>query len=269
MISPHADSVFCRVQLPSGAARHAAVDGAVLRVLDAAPWAGGRPTGQTLPLPGARLLAPSEPKNILCLANAYAGKEKDPSKTIRWFAKTASAAAADHDAVELPDIVDQLKSEVEVVVVVGARLKHATESDAHAAIFGYTVGNEIFGFPEAFKRRWGEDIDRPEPMLAAGLKLGDKFSPFGPFIHRGTAWPQARRTLRINNPRTGKSLEYQGTTQGFLYSPEQTLAQLSRVLTLEPGDVVFTGSTAALLLDRGDSVVAEIEGLGTLHNTIV
>ena len=105
-------------------------------------------------------------------------------------------------------------------------------------------------------------------MLAAGLKLGDRFAPFGPFIHRGTAWEKRARTLHISNATTGKRVDYSGDTTGLLYPPEKILSELSRVLTLEPGDIVFTGTDKALVLDPGDVVTVEIEGLGKLTNTI-
>jgi 2-keto-4-pentenoate hydratase/2-oxohepta-3-ene-1,7-dioic acid hydratase in catechol pathway len=269
VLSTRAEEIYCRVALPDGASRYAQVDGTTLRLLAGAPWAGGRATGATVPLTGAKLLPPTEPHNILCLANSYVGKEPHPPKFIRWFAKSAGAAATDGDPVEIPAAVDQLKSEVEVVLVVGRRLKNAGEAEAAEAIFGYTVGNEIFGFAESFQRVQGEDPHHPEPMLAAGLKLGDRFTPFGPFIHRGAEWPRAMRALTVTNAATGKRLEYSGDTQGFLYTPARMLSELSQVLTLEPGDIVFTGSTRALILDPGDDVTATIDGLGTLHNHIV
>lgn len=268
MIPTHAEEIYCRVARSDNTAAYARVDGSILHLLDRAPWDGGAATGVRLPLAGARLLPPSEPRNILCLANSYAGKERNPPRRIRWFAKSAGAAATDGDTIGIPPVVDQLKSEVEVVMVVGRRLKNADESEARRAIFGYTVGNEIFGFADSFQRVNGEDPDHPETMLAAGLKLGDRFAPFGPFIHRGSAWPGARRTLDIANAQTGKKLHYEGDTTGFLYTPEKALSELSRVLTLEPGDIVFTGTTRALILDAGDEVVAEIDGLGTLRNRI-
>ena len=268
-ISVNAGQVYCRIALAGGQPCFARVEGATLRLLDGAPWAGGHETGATTPLAGAKFLPPSEPHNILCLANSYAGKEKHPPKFIRWFAKSAGAAATDGDTVEIPAAVDQLKSEVEVVLVVGRRLKNAGEAEAGSAIFGYTAGNEIFGFAETFQRVQHEDPARAETMLAAGLKLGDRFTPFGPFIHRGTAWPRCERMLTVTNAATGKRLEFRGDTSGFLYTPERVLCELSRVLTLEPGDIIFTGSTQALILDPGDDVVAEVSGLGTLHNRIV
>lgn len=267
-VTARADEAYCRVARPNGAPAYGRVDGKVIQLLDAAPWHGGRATGATMPLAGAKLLAPSEPRNILCLANSYAGKDKEPPKFIRWFAKTPGAAATDGDVVEIPPVVDQLKAEVEIVIVVGRRLKNGTEAEAHDAIFGYAPGNEIFGFAESFRKINGETPGRTEVMLPAGLKLGDKFAPFGPFIHRGAAWVNRLRTLSITNPATGKKLEYRGDTSGFLYTPEKVLSELSQVLTLEPGDVVFTGTERALVLDAGDEVTAEIEGLGRLTNHI-
>jgi 2-keto-4-pentenoate hydratase/2-oxohepta-3-ene-1,7-dioic acid hydratase in catechol pathway len=268
LATARAGEVYCRVAGTQGAA-YGRVAGDVIRLLDAAPWNGGRETGVTTPLAGAKLLPPSEPRNILCLANSYVGKEKTPPKYIRWFAKSAGSVATDGDAVEIPPVVDQLKGEVEVVIVVGRRLKHASEADARDAIFGYAPGNEIFGFPETFQKVNGEDPARAEVMLAAGLKLGDKFSPFGPFIHRGAAWSNRMRTLTVTNSTTGKSQTYRGDCSGFLYTPERVLSELSKVLTLEPGDIVFTGTERALVLDAGDEVVAEIEGLGRLTNHVV
>ncbi len=260
---------YCRFADHSGTAHYARVDGDTLLVLDAAPWSGGRETGLRMALASAKLLPPSEPRNILCLANSYAGKDPNPPPFIRWFAKSNGAAATDGDTVPIPTVVDQLKTEAEVVLIVGRRLRNATDSEAQAAIFGYATGNELFGFPESFQRRNGEDPGRAEVMLAAGLKLGDRFAPFGPFIERGTDWKIRRRTLRIKNTSTGKETEHTSDTKGLLYPPEKILAELSRVLTLEPGDIVFTGSDRSFVVDAGDTVTIEIEGLGQLTNRII
>ncbi|HVZ65663.1 MAG TPA: fumarylacetoacetate hydrolase family protein [Lacunisphaera sp.] len=262
------EPVFCRVARAEGDGAYGRLQGVGIRLLDAAPWLGGRETGVVVPLAGARLLPPSEPRNILCLANAYVGKEKTPPKFIRWFAKTPGSVATDGDTIEIPAIVDQLKAEVEVVIVVGRRLKNATEAEAEAGIFGYTTGNEIFGFAESFQKVNQEAAGRTEVMLAAGLKLGDKFTPFGPFIHGGSGWLHRTCALTVTNAATGKRLEYRGDTRGFLYTPARVLRDLSRVLTLEPGDLIFTGTERALVLDPGDEVTAEIEGLGRLNNRI-
>ena len=260
--------IYCRVVGPQGAA-YGRVETDTIRLLNAAPWLEGRLTGVRLPRAGAHFLPPSEPRNILALANAYAGKDKIPPRRIRWFAKSAGAAATDGDEVEIPPAVTQLKTEAEVVIVVGRPLKRATEAEAGAAIFGYAAGNELFGFPESFQELHGEDPTRAETMLAAGLKLGDRFAPFGPFIHRGREWRQRTRRLTITNPATGRQFESVSDTAGLLYPPARILAELSEVLTLEPGDVVFTGADKSFVVGAGDEVTVEFEGLGRLANRLV
>jgi 2-keto-4-pentenoate hydratase/2-oxohepta-3-ene-1,7-dioic acid hydratase in catechol pathway len=268
-IEARSEELYCRVTGADGVPTYGRVGKGVVHLLDAAPWLGGRPTGRTLPLDGARFLPPSEPRNVLALANSYVGKEKTPPRYIRWFAKSAGSVATDGDVVEIPPVVDQLKTEAELVLVVGRRLRNATEAEARDAVFGYAAGNELFGFSESFQKVNGEDPARTEVMLAAGLKLGDRFSPFGPFIRRGGAWPLLKRRLLITNAATGKRVEALGDTSGILYSPEKILSELSRVLTLEPGDVIFTGTDKAQLVDAGDEVTIEFEGLGRLANRVV
>lgn len=259
---------FCRVQTPAGAA-YGRLEGDRIRLLDGPAWTGGRPTNRAILRAGAQFLPPSEPRNILCLASSYAGKEPVPPRRIRWFAKSAGAAAADGDTVEIPPVVTQLKTEAEVVIVVGRRLKNAGEAETQAAIFGYAPGNELFGFPESFQAAHGEDPARAEVMLAAGLKLGDRFAPFGPFIRRGAEWVTRARRLTITNPATGKNFESRSDTSGLLYSPARVLSELSQVLTLVPGDVVFTGADRSFIADAGDEVTVEFDGLGRLANRLV
>lgn len=259
---------YCRVSTPAGAS-YGRLEGDRIRLLDGPGWAGGHPTNRVILRAGAQFLPPSEPRNILCLAGSYAGKEPVPPRRIRWFAKSAGAAATDGDAVEVPPIVTQLKTEAEVVIVVGRRLKNAGEDEAQAGIFGYAPGNELFGFPESFQAAHGEDPARPEVMLAAGLKLGDRFAPFGPFIRGGAGWVTRGRRLAITNPATGKKFESRSDTAGLLYSPARVLSELSQVLTLVPGDVVFTGADKSFVADIGDEITVEFEGLGGLTNRLV
>ena len=262
-----AGEVYCRVVGPAGEPCHARAEGSALMLLDEAPWSGGRPTGAVLPLADARFLPPSAPRNILGLANAYAGKEPSPPPHIRWFAKSAGAAATHGDVVEIPPVVRRLKTEAEVVIVVGRRLKNASPAEAQAAIFGYAPGNELFGYPDSYREAGGEP-SRPEAMLEAGLKLGDNFAPFGPFIVRGSEWRVRRRRLTITDLATGAVRESVSDTAGLLYPPPQVLSELSRVLPLHPGDVVFSGANQAFVVDAGEEITVEFEGLGRLTNLI-
>jgi len=85
--------------------------------------------------------------------------------------------------VQIPDSLDALKVEVELVIVIGKAVKNASPHEARSAIFGYATGTEIFGFVESYHRVTGEQEGRPESLLAPALKLGDNYAPFGPFIY--------------------------------------------------------------------------------------
>ncbi|WP_170150873.1 fumarylacetoacetate hydrolase family protein [Hephaestia caeni] len=217
----------------------------------------------------AVLLPPAEPRTILGLAGAYVDPAGDLPPTIRWFAKSASAAATDGDEVAIPSVLSSLKVEAELVLVIGKRVKEADVAESGAAIFGYAVGTEIFGSAEDYREITGDNPGREEQMLAAGLKLGDKFAPFGPCIHAGVDWRRRDRSLVIRDASGKVRVQYRNSTDGLRRSPAQIVADLSKIMTLEPGDVIFTGTTEAFVVHPGETVVTSITGLGTLSNAIV
>jgi len=264
------DGVYCRYSF-NNQIHYGKVDGQVIHTLDKAPWNGGQKTGETVPLNKVRLLHPSEPRVILGLAGSYqeAWKGKQPYKTVRWFTKPPGAAASPGDDVVLPASLDEVEVEVELVIVIGKKVKDATEAEAKEAIFGYTVGNDIVGSVDSYHRLQGEPLDQKETLLAPGLKIGDRFEPFGPFIYRGVDWRNRKRTLRITNPKTHKNTLYEHTTSHLVYSPEKIVSDLSKVLTLWPGDIISTGTTESFPAVDGDVVEVSIEGLGSLRNKIV
>jgi len=261
-------NVFCRVAA-SGSAHHARLEGGQLHLLDKAPWAGGRDTGERMALNGATLLPPAEPRTILALAGAYASPADKPPTTSRWFAKSASAAATDGDAVTVPSVLSSLKVEVELVLVIGKTVKEADVAEAGQAIFGYATGTEIFGSVDDYHAMTNDRPDRPEQMLAAGLKLGDKFAPFGPCIHTGIAWRGRDRTLLIRNAAGEERVSFRHNMSGLLYPPERIVSDLSRIMTLEPGDLIFTGTSEAFAAYPAETVITAIDGLGTVTNRIV
>lgn len=260
--------MFCRFQAGEGG-RYGRVDGNQVHVLTAAPWAGGKETGEVVRLGNVKLLSPSEPRSIIGLAGAYVSPDSNPPKTSRWFAKSASGAATDGDDIEIPSSLDALKVEVELVIVIGARVKDATPPQAKKAIFGYATGTEIFGFVESYHRVNGEEEGREESLLAPALKLGDNYAPFGPFIYTDIDWRDRERKLTITTASGETRVTFEHNTSGLLYPPEKIVSDLSRVQTLEPGDVIFSGTTQAFIAEAGETVTTEIEGLGVLRNKIV
>ncbi|MFB3788833.1 MAG: fumarylacetoacetate hydrolase family protein [bacterium] len=264
------EEVYCRYEA-AGAVHYGRVEGGVVHQLDKAPWEGGQAVGQTASMKDVRLLHPSIPQKIFGISGSYkeawAGGKK-PFNTIRWFLKPPSAAASPDEDVILPASLDELEVETELVLVIGKRVKDAGLEEAKEAIFGYTVGNDIVGCVTSYHQVNGEPLDQAETLLGPGLKIGDGFAPFGPFIHRGVDWRNRERTLKVSNPAQNKELTYQHNTSNMLFPPEKIVSDLSRVCVLEPGDIIFTGTTKSLPARAGDVMEVSVEGLGTLVNKV-
>lgn len=260
--------VYCRYQIPTGIF-YGQVEGETILELDAAPWKNGQPTGQEVPVEKVRLLHPSEPVKIIGLSGSYqeAWPDSEPYNTVRWFLKPPTSAASPYEPVLLPDALDEVLVETELTIIIGKRVKNANLAQAEEAIFGYTVANDIVGSVTSYHENAGEPADQPEPILPLGLKQGDGFAPYGPYIYRGVDWNNRQRTLRIIRP-SGEEATYEHNTANLVYPPAKMVRDLSRVFVLEPGDVIMTGTTAALPARSGDRVIVGVEGLGTLENLI-
>ncbi len=262
-----AGDVFCRYEF--NGVHYGKVEGGWVHQLTAAPWANGTPTGRVVKAEDAKFLHPSVPKKIFGISGSYreAWSGKAPFNTVRWFLKPPSAAGSPNDEVKLPASLDEVLVETELVIVIGKRIKDGSLADAEKAIFGYSVGNDMVGSVTSYHKINGEPLNQEETLLAPGLKIGDKFATYGPFIHHGVDWNNRLRTLNVYTP-DGDVLTYEHNTSNFIYTPAKIVRDLSRVCVLEPGDVIFTGTTKALPAHAGDRVVVSIEGIGALENMI-
>ncbi|MCF6197368.1 MAG: fumarylacetoacetate hydrolase family protein, partial [Emcibacter sp.] len=263
-----ASDIFCRFKLDD-ARYYGRVVGKNIQILSAAPWLGGVTTGRTVRLRKVTFLPPSDPQTIIGLAGSYKTPADNPPRTVRWFAKSASAAATNGDRVEIPVSQDALKVEVELVIVIGKAVKNLSPGQAEAAIFGYTTGTGIFGFVDSYHRVNGEDRGRKEKILAMGLKLGDKFAPFGPFIHTAVDWRNRERKLEIITASGKVRASYSNNTNGLRRTPAEMVSDLSKVITLAPGDIIFSGTSKSFIIHGGETVRTEVAGLGMLNNVIV
>jgi 2-keto-4-pentenoate hydratase/2-oxohepta-3-ene-1,7-dioic acid hydratase in catechol pathway len=261
--------IYCRYE-SNHTVNYGEVEDNIVYQLDNAPWMGGVKTGKSISLEDVKLLHPSEPQVILGLGGSYKNswKEKNPLKTVRWFLKPPSAAASPDDSVFMPLALDELKVETELVIVIGETVKNADEMSAEKAIFGYTIGNDIMGYIDSYHKIEGEPLDTPENLLGPGLKIGDGFAPFGPFIYTDIDWRNRDWYLKVENISTGKEIIHSDNTNNLVYTPAKIVSDLSKVLTLNPGDVIFTGTSKSLVVGEGDTVTVELEGLGKLINYI-
>lgn len=209
------------------------------------------------PLSDVKLLAPMVPGKILCVGRNYVEHAKEQGHEVPKipiiFMKPPSSILAPGGTIILPPQSQQVEHEAELVVVIGKRGRHIPTEDAKKHIFGCTVGNDVTA----------RDLQNAESQWTRA-KGFDTFCPFGPWIDTEFNAADAVITCKVNGqPRQMAS------TRDVVFSVANLIAYVSSFLTLEPGDLLFTGTPAGVgPLKDGDEVVVEIEGLGVLRNTV-
>lgn len=211
----------------------------------------------TLPLAEVKLLAPSQPSKIICVGRNYAAHAKEHNAEVPEipliFLKPPSTIINPGDAIVLPPQSQQVEHEGELVIVIGKRGRNITTEDAKDHILGYTIGNDVTA-------RDLQNADR----LWTRAKGFDTFAPFGPWIDTDFDPSDAVVTCRVNG-----QMRQMASTRDMVFSVSTIIAFTSSIMTLEPGDLIFTGTPAGVgaLLD-GDVVDVDIEGLGLLSNPV-
>ncbi|MEO9023357.1 MAG: fumarylacetoacetate hydrolase family protein [Ginsengibacter sp.] len=243
-----------------------------LQILKQAPWLGIQYSEvELIDTTGVKFLHPSEPTVIIGLSKSYKQnwKDRSPFRNVRWFIKPVASAADPGDEIPIPLSLTSLKVEVELVIVIGKEIKNADETTAQNSIFGYTVGNDVVGTTDSYYKISGDDMTENDPLLAPGLKIGDRFAPYGPFIYKNYQWKNKMRSLIIYDINGNEKANYENSTNDLLYPPAKIVSDLSSVLTLHPGDVIFTGTSQSFVVRAGDRIVFGLEGMRSFENTIV
>jgi 2-keto-4-pentenoate hydratase/2-oxohepta-3-ene-1,7-dioic acid hydratase in catechol pathway len=209
------------------------------------------------PLPEVRLLPPSQPTKIVCVGRNYVDHAKelgnDVPKIPLIFMKPPSSVIADGETVILPPQSKQVEHEAELVVVIGKRGKNIIAEKASEYIFGYTVGNDVTA----------RDLQRTDELWTRA-KGFDTFCSFGPWIDTEFDPSDAVVTCRVNG-----QMRQMASTRDMVFNIGVLIAYVSSIMTLEPGDLLFTGTPAGVgELKDGDEVVVEIEGLAKLSNPV-
>lgn len=219
---------------------------------------------------GVRLLAPiPRPGKILCSGINYRGHlAENPAAQLPqepfFFAKLPSTVIGPGQPIVKPRLTGQLDYEVELAVVIGRRLHGAGEAEALAAVFGYTILHDVSA----------RDVQFKDNQITLGKNF-DTFTPLGPCIVTADELPNLA-DLRLRSYVNGRLMQ-DGSTADWVFPLPRLLSFLSQVMTLEPGDVVTTGTPAGvglfrqppLFLQPGDVVTLEIEGIGRLENPVV
>ena len=218
-----------------------------------------------------RLLAPIiEPGKVICIGLNYRDHAAEsgmeiPSEPV-CFSKFSQAVIGPDADIELPAVSKQVDYEAELVAIIGRRGKNIAAADARSYIAGYTNGHDVSA------RDW--QIGRPGGQWLLG-KTPDTFAPLGPWLVTADEVADPNRLgicLRLN----GQTMQ-ESNTQEFIFTIEQVIEHLSKLITLNPGDVIFTGTPPGVGMARkppvflkpGDEVEVEIDGLGILRNPVV
>jgi 2-keto-4-pentenoate hydratase/2-oxohepta-3-ene-1,7-dioic acid hydratase in catechol pathway len=219
------------------------------------PFGARETTSSARPLDSVRLLAPCVPSKIFALAHNYGdhlqGKAPPPEPQI--FLKVPSSVIAPGDAIVLPRAQGRVDEEGELVVVMGRRCRSVRREEALQYVLGYTCGNDVSA------REW-----QKHDMNWWRAKSSDTFAPLGPIIVTGLDPSAALITVRIN----GREVQ-RCRTSDLIFDVPALIEWISRSVTLEPGDLIFTGTSGEPAeLHGGDSVEVEIGGIGVLRNPV-
>jgi 2-keto-4-pentenoate hydratase/2-oxohepta-3-ene-1,7-dioic acid hydratase in catechol pathway len=218
----------------------------------------GRAGAPALPLDQVRLLAPVVPTKIVCVGRNYRehaaelGNEMPAEPLL--FLKANSSLAGHGDAIVLPPYSERVEHEGELAVVIGRRAKGIGDAENPLDyVFGYTCLNDVTA----------RDLQRKDKQFTRA-KSFDTFCPVGPYVVTGIDPLDLRVETRVNG-----EVRQRGRTSEMAFSVPFLVRYVSRMMTLEAGDLISTGTPAGVgPLVEGDSVEVEVEGVGTLRNPV-
>ena len=236
----------------------------VTRVLASAPQSPGdfdKGEKCDLAVQEVKLLAPAEPSKIVCIGRNYREHAKELNHPIPteplFFLKPPSSVIGPGDEIRRPmDLSQRVDYEGELAVVIGKRCYRLRESDdVRPYIVGYTCLNDVTT----------RDLQNKDGQWSRA-KGFDTFCPIGPLVVDGLdPWKGVRVQTRVNG-----ELRQDGTTADFIFPLDMLVRYIAQVMTLEPGDVIATGTPAGVgPLNSGDVVEVSVEGIGTLSNPVV
>jgi 2-keto-4-pentenoate hydratase/2-oxohepta-3-ene-1,7-dioic acid hydratase in catechol pathway len=213
-------------------------------------------TGASLPLSEVQLLIPCEPSKIVAVGRNYTshlGGDRVALTEPGVFLKLPSCLIATGETIVIPPGATDVHHEAEVVVVIGKTASKISKEDAPKYIFGITSGNDVS------ERQWQKN-----DLQWFRAKASDTFGPLGPAIVQGLDYNDLLVQCRING-----EVVQSGRTCDMLFSIDTIVSYISTYLTLFPGDIIYTGTPGKTRAMRpGDTVEVEVEGVGTLKNSV-
>lgn len=227
--------------------------------IEGEPWRDRKRTGQKWPVSDIKFLPPSTPSKVVCIGRNYADHAKelgnDVPKEPLIFLKPPSSVIAPGEPIILPPISQRVDHEGELAIIIGRRCFNLSPTDTtDAYIAGYTCLNDVTA----------RDLQKRDGQWTRG-KGFDTFCPFGPVLETELDFASATVETHVN-----KVKKQSAPLTEMIFSADVIIRWIAQVMTLEPGDVIATGTPAGISpLAPGDVVEVSVTGIGTLLNTVI
>lgn len=238
-----------------GRVSYGALQGERIQEIDGDLFGEHRPTDRWLALADVKLLPPTPAKKVIAVGLNYQSHlgERRPAAYPGLFAKYPTSLVGQGDDVIQPPDSKNLHYEGEMVLVIGKTCSDVPEAEAEACVFGITAGNDMS------ERDW-----QSSDLQWFRAKASDTFGPVGPAIAWGVDPDDVLVETRVN----GEVRQHERTSD-LLFGTAEIVSYVSRYVTLEPGDLIFTGTPQTTrALNPGDVVEVEVEHVGVLRNTV-
>ena len=239
----------------NGTVAYGILEGETIQPLFGDVFTSAEPKGAPVPLGDVTLLAPTDPRKVVAAGLNYRSHlgGAEPAEYPGLFDKHATSLIGHEAEITYYEDASNLHFEGEMVLIIGKTARNVSVEDAPDYIFAVAPGNDIS------ERVWqGSDL---QWFRAKGA---DTFGPVGPVMARGVDYDDLLLQTRVN----GETLQSQRTSD-LLFDSSFLVSYISRYVTLEPGDMVFTGTPGTTsAMEPGDVVEIELEHVGVLRNTI-
>ena len=235
------------------------VEGNKIHVCGGSPLSPGDPSGEVVPLADVRLLAPLVPGKIIGIGRNYADHAREfgnvaPTEEPMIFLKPPSSILSPGQTILMPAVSQRVDHEAELGVVIGRRASRLPEDvDPLAYVLGYTCVNDVTA----------RDLQKKDVQFTRA-KGFDTFCPMGPWIETELDPDHSVVEARVNG-----QIRQSASTANMIFPVAFLVRYLSHVMTLEPGDLIASGTPAGVgPLAAGDLVEVEVSGVGTLSNPV-
>jgi 2-keto-4-pentenoate hydratase/2-oxohepta-3-ene-1,7-dioic acid hydratase in catechol pathway len=245
---------FARFEV-DGKVAYGLVEGDRVRQIEGDLFGRWKPTEETHALAEVKLLVPTVPTKVLACAGNYKSHlgGAPPHPYPELFSKVPSCLIACGEEVVIPKGTAEVHHEGEMVIVIGKRAKNVPKERALDYVLGVTCGNDISA------RDW-----QKADVQWWRAKGSDTFGPCGPWIASGIDYDNLHLELRVNG-----EVRQEERTSNMEHGVASIVSWASRHVTLEPGDLIFTGTPGkTTAIKPGDVMEVELEGVGTLRNTV-